>query len=232
MSNFRIKVEVPSVEIAFEVGSISEAAGILTDNETALANIAEMGANLANTYGDNEETKPQETKQEETKQEETKQEANTSGDAPKPRRGRPPKANTTNAPAPVPVPNATTTAPAPSPAPTTAPAPVAPPVGDHGIPDNLLVANRPVQQPAAPVAPPAAPPSPPAPVSGLADKIIENLKSRFVGAPDGGAALTAWLKSLGLTKADASIDETYAVLRFTDQIRLESIAGALGVSAA
>lgn len=224
MSNFRIRVEVPSVEIAFEVGSISEAAGILTDNETALANLVVMGANLANMCdGDDEETKPQETKQE----------ANTGGDTPTKRRGRPPK-NTTNAPAPVPVPSPTT-APAPTPTapPVAAPAPasVAPPVGDHGIPDNLLVANRPVQSPAAPVAPPAASPSPPAPVSGLADKIIENLKSRFVGAPDGGAALTAWLKSLGLTKADATIDETYAVLRFTDQVRLESIAGALGVSA-
>lgn len=213
MSNFRIRVEVPSVEIAFEVGSISEAVGILTDNETALANVAEMGANLANVY-DNDNREEIETKQE-TKQ----QEVNTGGDAPTKRRGRPPKANTTNAPAPVPVP-----VPAVS-----APAPVAPPVGDHGIPAGLVRAN---QTSAAPVAPPAALPSPPAPVSGLADRIIENLKSRFVGAPDGGAALTAWLKSLGLTKADASIDETYAVLRFTDPIRLESIAGALGVSAA
>lgn len=209
MSNFRIRVEVPSVEIAFEVGSISEAAGILTDNETALANIAEMGANLANTYdGENgEETKPQETKQQET----TK------------RRGRPPRVNTKDAPAPVPVPVPSV----PSPTATPASAPVTPPVGDHGIPAELVRVKE------APVPPPVAPPSPPAPPasSGLADKIIENLKSRFAGAPDGGAALTAWLKSLGLTKADATIDEIYAVLRFQDQIRLESIAGALGVSA-
>lgn len=209
MSNFRIRVEVPSVEIAFEVGSISEAAGILTDNQNALASIAEMGATLTNAYNNDSEEKT-------TKQETTKQET-TTDDAPAKRRGRPPKANATNAPAPVPVPAVST------------PAPVAPPVGDHGIPEALVrVKEAPVP---APVAPPS-PPAPPAPVSGLADKIIENLKSRFVGAPDGGAALTVWLKSLGLTKADATIDETYAVLRFTDQIRLESIAGALGVSAA
>lgn len=226
MSNFRIRVEVPSVEIAFEVGSISEAAGILTDNETTLANIAEMGANLANTYdGDSGE-------EIETKQEETKQEANTGGDRPKSRRGRPPKANATNAPAPIPVPVVSAPVPVAPPVAAPAPAPVAPPVGDHGIPAGLVRANQTSAPAAAPVAPPAAPPSPPAPVSGLADKIIENLKSRFVDAPDGGAALTAWLKSLGLTKADASIDETYAVLRFTDPVRLESIAGALGVSAA
>lgn len=212
MSNFRIRVEVPSVEIAFEVGSISEAAGILTDNQTALANIAEMGANLANAYdGDNGEETKQETKQE-----------TVTDDAPTKRRGRPPKTNTTNAPAPAPVPAASVPAPVAAPA----PAPVAPPVGDHDTPAELVRSN---QNPA-PVPPPVAPPAPP--VSGLADKIIDNLKSRFVGAPDGGAALTAWLKSLGLTKADASIDETYAVLRFTDQVRLESIAGALGVSAA
>lgn len=225
MSNFRIRVEVPSVEIAFEVGSISEAAGILTDNETAIANIAEMGANLANAYdSDNgEETTKQET-------------TSTNSETSKPRRGRPPKTNATNAPAPIPVPTASAPVAAPAPVPVpaaapapvqvpavSAPAPVAPPSGDHGIPAELVRAN---QNPA----PAPAPVAPPAPISGLADKIIENLKSRFVGAPDGGAALTAWLKSLGLTKADATIDETYAVLRFTDQIRLESIAGALGVS--
>lgn len=221
MSNFRIRVEVPSVEIAFEVGSISEAAGILTDNQNALASIAEMGATLANAY-DND------SGEETTKQETTKQET-TTDDAPAKRRGRPPKANATNAPAPVPVPAVSTPAPVAPPVAAPAPAPVAPPVGDHGIPEALVrVKEAPVP---APVAPPS-PPAPPAPVSGLADKIIENLKSRFVGAPDGGAALTVWLKSLGLTKADATIDETYAVLRFTDQIRLESIAGALGVSAA
>lgn len=201
---FKIIIQQLPISAEFEVGSLSEAVGILQQEESEIRKLGEIAHDLnGGNAGQGEATPPVPTPQGQT------------APAPdKPKRGRP--AKDAQAPAPIPVPPA---------------APADMTSADGGIPPGLRRDPATNTAPAM-VAPPPLPPAPPAPPpSGvLAGKIIANLDARKAGSADGGKGLVDWLASGGLVVAGSPYDEAVAALRLMPDDKLATIAGLLQVA--
>lgn len=85
----------------------------------------------------------------------------------------------------------------------------------------------------APEVPPPPPPPAPAPVAPpatvLAQKVVEELKRRATGAPDGGKSIVDWLVAIGAVVKGATFEESLSVMLFLEADKLTPIAAALGV---
>lgn len=209
---FKIIIQQMPISAEFEVGSLSEAVGILQEQESEIRKLGQIADDLNGTPEAPEATN-----------------AAPSGTEPPKRRGRPKGSGADPA---------TATAPAPLPIPGAAPPPPAPAAdmtsADGGIPPGLRRDPATNTAPAM-VAPPAPPPPPPAPAapppSGiLAGKVIANLDARKAGAADGGESLAAWLAQAGLVVAGSPYDEAIAAIRLMGDDKLTTIAGALQVA--
>lgn len=210
---FKWTISQHPFQCEFETGSISEAAGILTDNASVFAEIFNLASSAVGEGG--------------TPEGETASNAAESATAA--RRGRKPKAATAAALAPPAV-----AAPAPIPVPTTG----APAAGTDGLdipanlrrnPDNSLPSAPPPPAMPAPAAPPIAPAAPPAGV--LAEKIVAELDRRKAGAADDGKSLSDWLASSGFVIPGVPYAEAVSVLRVTADEKLRALLQPLGLAA-
>lgn len=208
---FKIIIQQMPISAEFEVGSLSEAVGILQEQESEIRKLGQIADDLNGTPEAPEAT-------------------NAAGEtAPPKRRGRPAKGAdpaTAQAPAPLPIPGATPPPPAPAADMTST---------DGGIPPGLRRDPATNTAPAM-VAPPLAPPPPPpapaaAPPSGiLAGKIIANLDARKAGVADGGKSLADWLASAGLVVAGSTYDEAINAIRLISDDKLATVAKTLEVA--
>lgn len=214
---FKIIIQQMPISAEFEVGSLSEAVGILQEQESEIRKLGQIADDLnGGPAGEGQgEAAP----------------APSGTEPAKPRgRGRPAKGAdpaTAQAPAPLPIPGAAPPPPAPAADMTSA---------DGGIPPGLRRDPATNTAPAM-VAPPLAPPPPPAPAAAapppsgiLAGKIIANLDARKAGAADGGKTLADWLAQAGLVVAGSPYDEAIAAIRLMGDDKLITIAGALKVA--
>lgn len=195
-----VKIQRNPLSVEFEVGSPSEAIGILEEHRAewlellAFSSALDEEGSAAAAGEANQATPP-------------------AGGVtvPEPaKRGRKPKAVTASAPPPMPIP--------------TAPEAAAPPVPDGGIPPFL----KREAVPAASVAPAAAPPPPPVPNGVMAGKIIAALDARATDDAN-KKALADWLASAGVVMSGATYDECVAVIRMTTDEKLGPVAQALSV---
>lgn len=226
---FTVKLMRNPIGVEFEVGSVSEALGILQDNKDKFLELLAF----SNDLGGGDETVTTTL---------TPTSGETAADTPKRGRGKGKAAAEAVAPAPIAVPGA-----AAPPAPPVAPAlngevlpPAAPPVStapaaDGGIPDFLKRDAAPTAAAAPPPPPllPAAPPVvPEAPKFVLGNKIADDLQKRLDGSADKGAALQAWLMPhvTAFALPGASIDEVIALIRFTADEKVAHLAAPLGIS--
>jgi hypothetical protein len=213
---FKIIIQQMPISAEFEVGSLSEAVGILQEQESEIRKLGEIANDL------NGGTSGQVGEQGEA--------TNATGEtAPKPKRGRPAKGAdpaTAQAPAPLPIPGANPPPPAPAADMTST---------DGGIPPGLKrdpATNPPPAIAAPPLAPPPPPPAPAAaPPSGiLAGKIIANLDARKATTPDDGKSLADWLATAGLVVAGSTYDEAINAVRLIPDDKLATVAGLLQVA--
>lgn len=211
--SFTVKLMRNPLGVEFEVGSISEALGILQDNKDKFLELLAFSNDLGG--GQDEPVTTAVTVDA------------AAGETQKPTRGRGKgkAAAEAVAPAPIPVPGAAPTPPAPA-ADTT--------LGDNGIPkflDRTAAAAAPPPPPLLPAAPPVAPPAA-TPAFILGNKIADDLQKRLDGSADKGAALQAWLMPhvTAITVPTATIDEVIAVMRFTADDKVAHLAAPLGIS--
>ena len=209
---FKIIIQQMPISAEFEVGSLSEAVGILQEQESEIRKLGEIANDLNGgpaSEGQGEAT-------------------NAAGEAAPPkRRGRPAKGAdpaTAQAPAPLPIPGATPP-----------PAPAADMTStDGGIPPGLRRDPATNTAPAmvAPLAPPPPPPPPAAaPPSGmLAGKIITNLDQRKAATADNGKSLADWLAQAGLVVSGSTYDEAVNALRLITDDKLTKVAELLQVA--
>ncbi len=215
---FTVKLMRSPIGVDFEVGSISEALGILQDNKEKMRELLEFSSELGGGQDDTVTT----TITPSGGSEQT-------GEAPAKRgRGKGKAAETAVAPAPIPVPDAAPPAP-PAPA-----APVDTTPNANGIPaflDRTAPAAAPPPPPLLPAAPPVAPVAA-TPAFILGNKIADDLQKRLDGSADKGAALQAWLMPhvTAITVPTATIDEVVAVIRFTADDKVAHLAAPLGIS--
>lgn len=215
---FKIVVSPNGIAAEFEVGSLSEAIGILQENENTLTRLMSIqvgGGGVAGT-GEKEAT-----------------ESNGRG-----RRGRPPKNPPDQAPAAAPV-----AAPPPAPVPAAEPGIVPPgfvqlvdttPNPKTGIPAFLdrsgdIPAPAPVPVPAAPPPPTPAPAVPP--VGVLAPKVEAELRRRGVDAVS-QKGLVDWLANPAtgaLVIANSTFEEACQCIKFMSDDKLRPVAAALQI---
>lgn len=210
---FTVKLMRNPIGVEFEVGSVSEALGILQDNKEKFLELLAF----SNDLGGGDETVTTTL---------TPTSGETAADAPKRGRGKGKAAAEAVAPAPIAVPGA-----AAPPAPPAPAAPVDATPNANGIPAFLdrTAAAAPPPPPLLPAAPPVVPD---APKLVLGNKIADDLQKRLDGSADKGAALQAWLMPTiaGLIVPTATIDEAIAVLRFTADDKVAHLAAPLGIS--
>lgn len=221
--DFKWKLSRPGIELEFETGSISEAAGLLTDE----------GSTIAEVFGFTMGTPKVQVEQ------------GTVAEIEKvPRKPRAPKVEAV-APPPLPIPTATPTAtPLPiPPIPTATPTATLPPntlsgAADGGIPAFLDrtkdIAPPPLSPPPLLPSPPVAPTAPtPPPVGVLGPKVVAHLDTLRVGKEDGGQALADWLHASGLTQKGATYDDACRVVLMTSDEKLNAtgIPAALEIAA-
>lgn len=213
---FKIIIQQMPISAEFEVGSLSEAVGILQEQESEIRKLGEIANELNGSTAVESGTIGGEGATAEPTKEKGK-------------RGRPAKGAdpaTAQAPAPLPIPGATPPPPAPAADMTST---------DGGIPPGLRRDPATNTAPAM-VAPPLAPPPPPpapaaAPPSGiLAGKIIANLDARKAGVADGGKSLADWLASAGLVVAGSTYDEAINAIRLISDDKLATVAKTLEVA--
>lgn len=200
---FTVKLMRNPLGVEFEVGSVSEALGILQDNKDKFLELLAFSDDLGG--GQDEPVTTTLT-------------AAAGGEAAPAKRSRKSKdATTAVAPAPIPVPGA-------------APAPAAPAV-DNGIPAFLKreAAAAPPPPPLLPAAPPVAPE---APKFVLGNKIADDLQKRLSGSADDGKALRDWLMPhvTAFAIPSATIEEVISLIRFTVDEKVAHLAAPLGIS--
>lgn len=210
---FTVKLMRNPIGVEFEVGSVSEALGILQDNKEKFLELLAF----SNDLGGGDETVTTTL---------TPTSGETAADAPKRGRGKGKAAAEAVAPAPIAVPGA-----AAPPAPPAPAAPVDATPNANGIPAFLdrTAAAAPPPPPLLPAAPPVVPE---APKFVLGNKIADDLQKRLDGSADKGAALQTWLMPhvTAFALPGASIDEVIAVIRFTADDKVAHLAAPLGIS--
>lgn len=225
---FRFTVTQNPLSFEFEAGSIAEGLATIESEGTAVNQFFALAAGLSRTDETPAEPAVAITTTDKRKR---RTKAEMAADAA--------KVAAASAPAPAPTPDAPPAppplaGPAPSVAPPASVAPAAPPVSS--VPVNVDIPpflDRTVAPPAPPTPPaPPAPPAAPPGASGLASKVIAELKKRAAGAADGGQSLSDWLHNpcgiVGI--AGAPFDEALAVVQFTPDEKLTPVATALQIS--
>lgn len=231
---FKVTMRRDPLGVEFEAGSVSEALSILQESKDKFAELLDLAVEF---NGDLDADAPTAA-------------APAAPEKPATRRGRKPKNHSDPA---------TASAPAPAPVPAAPVADGIPPILDRSNPDCVVnapvasapAAAAPVASAPAPAAPassapaPAAPPPPPvlpaapptapnaAPPAGVnGPKVVEALRIRANGQPDGGASLVAWLAApgIGLVAAGVSFEEAMSVLLLTSDDRLAPIMAPLGIA--
>lgn len=205
--SFTVKLMRNPLGVEFEVGSVSEALGILQDNKDKFLELLAFSDDLGGGQDEPVTTTL------------TTEAAPAAG-----RRGRKPKdAAAAVAPAPIPVPGA-------------APAAVVdngiPDFLDRNknpAPPAPVAAAAPPPPPLLPAAPPVVPE---APKFVLGNKIADDLQKRLDGSADKGAALQAWLMPhvTAFAIPTASIEEVISLIRFTADDKVAHLAAPLGIS--
>lgn len=211
---FKIIIQQMPISAEFEVGSLSEAVGILQEQESEIRKLGQIADDL---NGGGQGEAPEATPA-------------PSGTEPPKRRGRPAKGAdpaTAQAPAPLPIPGATPPPPAPAADMKSVDGEIPP-----GLRRDPATNTAPAMVAAPPLAPPPPPPAPAAPPpSGiLAGKIIANLDARKAATPDGGKSLADWLASAGLVVSGSTYDEAINAVRLIPDDKLATVAGLLQVA--
>lgn len=211
---FTVKLMRSPIGVDFEVGSISEALGILQDNKEKMRELLEFSSELGGGQDDTVTTTI------------TPSGGETAAEPAKRGRGKGKAAAEAVAPAPIPVPDAA------PPAPPALAAPVDATPNANGIPAFLDRTKdaAPPPPPLLPAAPPVAPAAAPAFILG--NKIANDLQKRLDGSADKGATLQAWLMPhvTAFAIPTASIDEVISLIRFTTDDKVAHLAQPLGIS--
>jgi len=217
MSDIKLKLLRPSMEVETQFGSLDELIGWLGSQKASLTKL--FGDNVEAVIEDLGDSTALSTGTVTTSEADTTKPARKKRNQPDP--------STATAPDPI----------APPAAPVEVPA-------DGSIPaflDRTNPAAAVNQAPAAPTppppplmpsAPPIAPAAPTPPTGVLAGKLIEWLDGKQKEAADGGKALIAWLQN-GLVKNDPSVtwDEAIAVVRLASDAQVGPFAKAVGIPA-
>lgn len=207
----RVTLSRPPAQVDFEVGSISEAVGILQSEESALVQLFTIADKM---NGGGEEA----------------EQVALAAEPKKERKTRAPKEAV--APPPMPVPSAA--APPSPPVAPVAPTPIDTTEGPNGVPKFLdRSGGAPAGQPLPPPAPP--PLVPAAPNFALGNRVADVLEAKAATAADAGKSLVTWLQHPGLggiVRNDPSVtfQEAVAVVRMTTDDRVAVAAGLLQVS--